>query len=317
MARPARAPAAALAAFAVLGTAPARAEEGGTGHYLPGATASFIDALPKDTRFAFANFFLFYPASVSGRLPVAGLLTATLDATVFADLLVGLYRTELRLLGGSYAFGGMLPVLWTDLTGTIVAGAGTRATSESASGIGDVFLYPFLLGWTAMGGDLKYDVRFGIYAPTGKFEAGSIANVGKNYWTFEPAASVSFLSSRIGLEASAYAGFDFNTRNGTTDYLTGKQLHVDATVAEHLPLLGGLVGLGASAFYYQQVTADTGSGAVLGELKGRTVGVGPVASYAMKIGDARGALEVKWLPELQVKNRIEGDYFWLKLGVTF
>ena len=47
------------------------------------------------------------------------------------------------------------------------------------------------------------------------------------------------------------------------------------------------------------------------------MGVGPVASYAMKIGDARGALEVKWLPELQVKNRIEGDYFWLKLGVTF
>lgn len=48
---------AALAALAV-GLPPcARAEEGGGGHYMPGATASFIDALPGRPGLAVANFF--------------------------------------------------------------------------------------------------------------------------------------------------------------------------------------------------------------------------------------------------------------------
>jgi len=115
----------------------------------------------------------------------------------------------------------------------------------------------------------------GIYAPTGKYEVGSIANAGKNYWTFEPAFAVSYLSSRIGLMASTHAGLDLNTRNTATDYQTGTQFHVDAMVAEHVPLFGGSIGVGASAFYYQQIAGDSGSGAMLGNFKGRTVGVGP------------------------------------------
>jgi hypothetical protein len=36
-----------------------------------------------------------------------------------------------------------------------------------ASGLGDITIYPFMLGWTN-GPDLKYDVRVGIYAPSGE-----------------------------------------------------------------------------------------------------------------------------------------------------
>jgi len=308
-----------LAAGAVLLVlhASALAEEGGAGHYTPGATASFMDALPGKPGLALADFFVFYTASTGGRLPIAGLISVTLDVTVFADSLVGIYQTQLALLGGSYAFGGVLPVLWMDLTGTVVAGSGTRNASDSSSGIGDVLLYPLMLGWTAAGGDLKYDVRLGIYAPTGKFEEGALANVGKNYWTFEPTVTVSFISSKIGLETSAYAAVDFNTKNKTTDYQTGTQFHVDATVAEHVPLFAGFFGVGANAFYYQQIAGDSGSGATLGDFKGHTVGVGPVASYAMKLDGVQGAVELKWLPELDTKNRIKGDYFWIKIGAVF
>jgi hypothetical protein len=27
--------------------------------------------------------------------------------------------------------------------------------------------------------------------------------------------------------------------------------------------------------------------------------------------------EVKWLPEIEVKNRVKGDYVWFKLGMLF
>ena len=173
-----------------------------------------------------------------------------------------------------------------------------------------------MLGWT--NGGLKYDVRLTIYAPTGDYNKNDLANAGKNYWTFEPMVALSYISSKIGLEVSAFAGVDFNTKNDATDYQTGDQFHIDMTVAEHLPLGKlGVFGLGANAFYYQQITGDSGSGAVLGGFEGRTVGVGPVLSYATKIGKTDVVAEAKWLPELDVENRMKGDYVWFKLALLF
>jgi hypothetical protein len=147
-----------------------------------------------------------------------------------------------------------------------------------------------------------------------------LANVGKNFWTFEPGLSVSWLSSKIGTEVSLFAGFDFNTKNDKTDYQSGNVFHLDATVAQHLPLLGGFVGVGANAFYYQQVSGDSGSGAKLGGFEGRTIGVGPVLSYATKIGRHKKTdlvAELKWLPELDVAKRLQGDTIWFKLALLF
>jgi hypothetical protein len=87
--------------------------------------------------------------------------------------------------------------------------------------------------------------------------------VGKNYWTFEPAASLSYMSSKMGLELSAFAGIDFNMKNTDTEYRSGTQFHLDLTVAQHLPLFSGIIGIGANGFWYQQVSGDSGSGATL------------------------------------------------------
>jgi len=180
----------------------------------------------------------------------------------------------------------------------------------------DRILLPFMLGWVR--GDLKYDMRLFVYTPTGEYDQDDLANVGKNYWTFEPVVSLSYISSKIGLEVSAFAGVDFNTKNDATDYQTGDQFHLDLTVAQHLPLgKRGLIGIGANAFYYQQITGDSGSGAILGDFEGRTVGVGPVLSYVTKVGKTDLIAEVKWLPELDVEHRLKGDYVWFKLAMLF
>jgi len=47
------------------------------------------------------------------------------------------------------------------------------------------------------------------------------------------------------------------------------------------------------------------------------LGIGPVLSYITKIWGKDLVAEVKWLPELDVKNRLEGDYIWFKLGMAF
>ncbi len=300
------------------------AEEGGSGHYMPGATASFIDALPGKPGPAVANFFAFYDGSadIGKRLPFGGMVTAGLDAKAYADTVVALYRTPLTVMGGHYVVGVAVPYVWMEVKGDVQmtgprGNSVTKTVKDTANGFGDITVYPFLLGWTALGGDLKYDVRLGVYVPTGEYNKGDLANVGKNYWTFEPAVSFSYISSRSGLELSAYMGVDFNTKNDDTEYRSGDQFHLDVTVAEHLPLFGGLVGVGVNGFYYQQISGDSGSGAVLGDFKGRTAGIGPVLSYVTKVWKKDLVAELKWLPEIDVNHRTEGDYIWFKLAMQF
>jgi hypothetical protein len=244
-------------------------------------------------------------------------VTLNAHATVYADTVFGIYETPLQLLGGHYTVAAAIPFVWLEVNGLVTPPVGPPVNRrDTASGIGDITLYPFMLGWTN-GPDLKYDVRLGIYAPSGDYTAGNLANTGRNYWTFEPAVSVSWLSTRIGTEATLFAGLDFNTRNTATDYESGTSFHLDGTLAQHFPLLGGFAGVGANGFYYKQITADSGSGATLGGFEGRTAGVGPVISYAHKIGRTDFAAEVKWLPELDVQRRLKGDYVWVKLGLVF
>ena len=308
-----------LTALSVGLPAATRAEEAASGHYLPGAAASFIDALPGRPGLAVANYFTYYQGSqgLSRELPFAGVLVSGPECTIYADTVAAVYETPLHLLGGEYAVGLAIPYVWVEVKGTVTAGAQSRTVRDTADGLGDLTFYPFMLGWTALGGDLKSDVRFGIYAPTGDYRRGRLANPGRNYWTFEPGGSISWLSSQIGLEVSAFTGFDINTENDATDYQTGSQFHLDLTVAQHLPLWGGVIGAGANAFYYQQVTGDSGAGARLGGFEGRTVGIGPVVSYATKIGGKDLVAEVKWLPELEVNKRLKGDYVWFKLALLF
>ena len=306
--------------------ATSRAEEGGSAHYFPGATASFIDAFPgKPGGLAVLSYFLAYDASAGGSrpLPLGGLLSAGIDANVYAETVAMIYQAPCQVLGGGLAFGAAFPYLSVEVKGKAqrIGPGGVPgpvfSTSDTAKGLGDITLYPFMLGWTNLMPDLKLDLRLGIYTPSGDYNVGQLANLGKNYWTFEPGIMASWLSSKIGTEVSLYTALDFNTRNDATDYQSGTSLHLDGTVAQHLPLLGGFIGVGANGFYYRQITGDSGSGATLGDFEGRTVGVGPVLSYVRKVGKSDLVAELKWLPELDVEKRLKGDMIWFKLGVLF
>jgi hypothetical protein len=162
----------------------------------------------------------------------------------------------------------------------------------------------------------KWDVRLMVYAPTGEYEVGQLANVGLNYWTFTPMATASYIDPKYGYEISASAGFDFNTENNAINYQSGDVFHYDMTVAQHLPFFGlGAIGVGANFFFWQQITGDSGDGAKLGPFKSRTVGIGPVVSFITP--NQKLLFEVKWLPGIDVNNSLKGDSVWLKAAWTF
>ncbi len=111
-------------------------------------------------------------------------------------------------------------------------------------------------------------------------------------------------------------GFDFNTMNDATDYQSGDVFHFELTAAQHLPFFGlGTIGVGANFFYWKQITGDSGSGAELGSFEGHTTGIGPVVNF---ITPSKNLLfEVKWLPEIDVSKRLQGDGVWFKAVWVF
>jgi hypothetical protein len=144
-----------------------------------------------------------------------------------------------------------------------------------------------------------------------------LANTGKNFWTLEPTLGFLYFGQKNGIEASVYAGMDFNTENEDTSYQSGTQFHLDGTLAQHFKFAGGLAGAGVTGFWYDQLTGDSGGGATFGAFKAQTAGVGPALSYVRKIGSADMIAEIKWLHEVETRNRLEGDYLWLKLIFKF
>ena len=172
-----------------------------------------------------------------------------------------------------------------------------------------------MAAWT--NGDFQLDAMFNVWTPNGKYDQNQLANLGLGYWTFEPMVAFSWISSKIGTEFSVFTALDFNTKNTDTDYQSGDIFHVDATLAQHLPLFGGLAGVGASAFYLKQITGDSGSGARLGGFEAESYGVGPTISYVHPVGKSTLALNGSWLPQLHTENTTKGDFFWFKVAVAF
>ncbi len=305
--------------FLALGTA-LRAEEGGSGHYLPGSMSSFVDGVPTDETFIVRYNFVTWDASVDANrnLPIAGLLTAGADITTYANGLTLLWRPPFGELNDSwsYAMSMTVPYVNLEIEADVTDGGTTVRRSDSISGIGDIVLMPVMLNQN-LSPDFNINYRLGIYAPTGKYEPGRLANTGKNFWTIEPQVGFMYFGQKNGIQASAFLGADFNFENPDTNYHSGTQLHVDGTLAQHFPLWGSLAGIGVNGYWYEQVEGDSGSGANLGDFKARTAGLGPVLSYATKAGGIDLIGELKWVHEFETQKRPEGDYIWFKLLAKF
>ncbi len=211
-----------------------QAEEGGSGHYLPGAIASFVDGTPAAPTFVTRLNGIYYNGSISGALPIAGIVPAPVNvkAESYAAGLTLLWRPKIELAPGlSYAMSATIPYVWLTVKGYVSAGPVSVRRSSTVNALGDVVLMPLMLSYT-VSSDVHLDFRTGVYAPTGDYEVGRLANTGKNFWTIEPTVGFLYFGQKNGIEASIYAGADFNTENEDTHYRSGTQFHVDGTVAQ-------------------------------------------------------------------------------------
>ena len=289
------------------------AEEGGSGHYTPGSVASFLDRTPIVPSLIVRYNGVFFQSSYSP--PVPGV--ARLEASRLGSSLTLAWRPDVTPAPGlAYGCSVTVPYVWAEVSGDFTAGAAPAHRTSRADGLGDIILIPALLDYTVTR-ELHLDLRCLVYAPTGAYEADRLANPGKNFWTFSPMLGLLYWGQQNGVEASVFGGLDFNTENSATDYRSGTQFHLDGTLAQHFRALGGLAGVGATGFWYEQLTGDSGAGARLGPAEGYVVGAGPVLSYMRNVAGKNLIVELKWLHELEGNHRLEGDYLWLKCLLRF
>ncbi len=286
--------------------------------------ASFIDAVPPSPTFIVRLNVLDYAGSagLSRPIPIAGLTTVNAHADSTGLGLTMLWRPPVDLgKRWSYAMSATIPYVWlgvnADVATTLPGGApASIARSSSTDAVGDIVLIPLMFNYN-VSRDFNINFRVAEYAPTGSYQVGRLSNTGKNFWTTEPTLAFLYFGQKNGIEASVFTGFDFNNQNEATHYQSGTQFHVDGTLAQHFPALGGLFGLGVSAYAYQQIAADGGAGANLGAFEGSSIGVGPAASYVGKVAGLNTLWELKWLDEVQTHNRLQGGALWFKVVSKF
>jgi hypothetical protein len=298
-------------------------EEGGSGHYFPGSMSSFIDGVPPAETVILRLNVLDYTGEFDNdiKVPIAGLAALDVEVDSFAVALTALWRPPIEI-GENWSYAAAITVPYIDLE--VEADVAipldpmqrTVRRRDTATGLGDILLLPLMLNYNVSPA-LNYNFRVGLYAPTGDYEAGQLANQGKNFWSIEPTAAMVYLDPKTGREFSAFFGVTFNEENDDTNYKSGTQAHMELTAAQHFPLWGGLGGAGVSGFWYQQISDDSGSGANFGSFRARALGIGPVVSFTGKLAGNDLIAEFKWLHESGVKRRAEGDTLFLKVVMKF
>jgi hypothetical protein len=274
------------------------ATEGGGGAYPNGAEDFMSGAVPPPG-FYFLDYLTYYKAD-KFKDGSGGKLMPDFDLKVTANVFRFLYVTKQQILSGFWGMQVFIPVLNVDVS--------VPGRSQSKTGIGDIIVDPFILSWHWKNFHLVTGLD--IYIPTGSFDKNNLANLGRNYWTFEPVVGATFISDG-GFEVSGKFMYDINTKNDDTDYKSGQEFHFDYTIAQKF----GNLSVGLGGYYYKQTTADKLNDVKVGPdgFKGQVFAFGPQVKYDYK----NMSFILKYQTETSVKYRPEGDKFWFKFVYAF
>lgn len=282
------------------------AAEGAFSHYLPGANGDIFLAVPPEPGFLVANTFWYQTGNV-GEAVLEGRVDLNLDIGNFLNLTALTYTFGQPILGGRYTAGVLIPFGNVDLDATIRGPLGGRfPTSESSFDLSDIALIPFQMNWAS--GPWSFKLSEVIVAPTGGYSKSELVNLGRNYWSFDTIAAVTWFDPQKGTEVSIQPGLMLNTENSDTDYRTGTEFHLDFTLSQ---FVSPSFALGIRGYYYQQITGDSGSGALLGDYKSGSFGAGPGFVWIPKFGDGQLTILGKWIHDFSAENRFESEYYTL------
>lgn len=291
------------------------AAEGGYSNYIPGTYGDFAMAVEPPDQLTVRNDVYYYDADDEKSVR-AGRIDLEAELTFLVNLTTLLYKPDLKIGGAQYAFGALIPIMKNEIESSLSFNpegpfASSRDTADS-SGLGDIVLVPWVLYWNAE--NLHATFSQFVVAPTGDYDDTNTINTSLNYWSFDSNVAITYLNPDTGWELSANLGYIYNTENSDTDYQTGEEVHVDIAVNRYL---SDSFALGIHGFHLEQISGDSGDGALLGNFEARATGIGPAALWSIQAGGRPVTLIAKWLHEFNADRRIEGDHFIVSIALGF
>jgi hypothetical protein len=289
----------ALAGGSAVSTPQAQAMED-TFVFMPGVDIGLpTAALPPAGLYLTAGFqyFNIFPKNGSGQ----GVSVALHDYNGDAQLLFVPQMPE--ILGATYGAAVVLPFRGLQA----VAPGGTF----NNVGMENTVISPLNLSW-----DLRHGffvaLGFNFYPADGSYRAIDPIHVSRNYASFEPNVSLSYVDKDWLL--SGHLLYDVNTRNNATQYLSGDVLVFDFTAMRKF----GAIRFGVGGSYEQQVSDDRINGVVvpaspansLGN-HGALLGIGPTAAYLVGPATFSGTV----LFEPYARNQPQGVRSYLSVSV--
>ncbi|MBX9774992.1 MAG: transporter [Xanthobacteraceae bacterium] len=294
----------------------ARADQAGLSFWLPGLYGS-LAAVPAQPGWSFAGIGYFSSVSAGGDKTFSrgARVEAGLDARASLGIINATYVFANPVLGAQAAVGMMSIVGRTRSTidatlsgpnGNAISGSRT----DTVSGVGD--LYPIAtLKWNQGVHNFMAYVTGNI--PVGAYETLRAGNIGLGHGAIDGGGGYTYFNPQTGHEFSAVAGLTYNFKNTDIDYRSGVDFHVDWAASQ---FLSRQLHVGAVGYFYNQLTGDSGSGAILGDFKSRVAGVGPQIGYIFPVGTMQGYLNLKGYWEFAAQNRPEGKNVWLTFAIS-
>ncbi len=294
--------------------AEAQATEGGASLYVAGTKGIGAGILPPEGFYS-SNPLYFYGGSTSREITEGGIIVnGGLDVDAFAYFPTALWVTPIDVFGGDLAIGvtAVLGVVDATASGTISSAPNINLSpsrNDSFGGWGDPVLTA-ALGWHE--GTSYWNVTTMVNVPIGQYDVGELANLSFHRWAVDITGAYTWFDPAVGIDITAAAGFTFNGTNTATDYTSGHEFHFELIAAKYLT---ETVALGVNFFHGQQITGDSGSGAVLGDFKGQVTAIGPELNAMIPIAGVPVFANFKYIEELAVENRVRGRAGWITLTV--
>ena len=239
------------------------------------------------------------------------------DLSVNALALLGWWVSPYEIFGANY--GAMTTLQFSENSIEFAS-----KELESEFGFGDLYLQPVNLGWHFK--RLDVIASYGIYFPTGRYDAGADDNTGMGMWTHELGAGATvYCSENRQWHLSSLAYFEMHSKKKDTDDEVGNILTLQGGLGRSF--YEGALQVGVAYYAQWKLSADRiGSDSVIGDLlnerlrdsKHRVYGLGPEVTIPIAKDDRLYALvTARYQFEFGARSNLQGNMFNLSLQFPF
>lgn len=207
--------------------------------------------------------------------------------------------TDTQAMGGTVLFHAIVPVIDSDLA--------FGGKSQHKTGLGDI----------TVGGGVAYHhsqslhsaVAVDVVAPTGDYKSGDFNNIGRNYWSVQPTYLMSYINPN-GFNGDFKLTYSSNSKNTATQYQSGDEVFVDYALGYGL---GNGWTAGVAGYWTQQLSDDSGTGAIYGANRKSGYAIGPSIKYQTP---SHWFITAKLVQET-TRNTAEGTALSIKAVIPF